>query len=92
MLFSDASDSHVGALLEHEDGNGEMKTIFSMKSPPSKQVRSTFYKKLRGVYLSLENFQARVLGRELIIRTVCQKSDYDRSRRPVSVRISLDMC
>ena len=71
VLFSDASDTHVGAVLEQEGDKGEMRPLafFSKKLPPSKQVRSTFYKELRGVYLSLKHFQARTLGRELIIRT-----------------------
>jgi len=71
ILFSDASDTHVGASLEQEGDEGEMKPLafFSKKLPPSKQSRSTFYKELRGVYLSLKHFQSRVLGRELIIRT-----------------------
>ena len=71
ILFSDASDTHVGAVLEQEGDNGEMRPLafFSKKLPPAKRVRSTFYKELRGVYLSLKHFQARVLGRNLIIRT-----------------------
>ena len=43
--------------------------FFSKKLPPFKQVRYTFYKELRGVYLSLKHFQSRILGRSLIIRT-----------------------
>ena len=71
ILFTDASDSHVGAVLEQEGGKGEMRPLafFSKKLPPFKQVRSTFYKELRGVYLSLKHFQSRILGRSLIIRT-----------------------
>ena len=61
----------VGAVLEQEGENGEMHPIafFSNRLPPFKQVRSTFYKELRGVYLSLKHFQSRILGRSLIIRT-----------------------
>ena len=71
ILFTDASDSHVGAVLEQEGKNGGMRPLafFSKKLPPFKQVRSTFYKELRGVYLSLKHFQSRILGRSLIIRT-----------------------
>ena len=71
VLFTDASDSHVGAVLEQEGRNGGMQPLafFSKKLPPFKQVRSTFYKELRGVYLSLKHFQSRILGRSLIIRT-----------------------
>ena len=70
-LFTDASDSHVGAVLEQEGKDGQMKPLafFSKKLPPTKQVRPTFYKELRGVYLALKHFQSRVLGRTLIIRT-----------------------
>ena len=48
-----------------------MRTLafFSKKLPPFKQVRSTFYKELRGLYLSLKHFQSRIFGRSLIIRT-----------------------
>ena len=71
ILFTDASDSHVGAVLEQEGENGEMHPLafFSKRLPPFKQVRSTFYKELRGVYLSLKHFQSRILGRSIIIRT-----------------------
>ena len=71
VLFTDASETHVGAVLEQENINGEMRPLafFSKKLPPAKRVRSSFYKELRAVYLSLKHFQARVLGRELIIRT-----------------------
>ena len=71
MLFSDASDTHVGAVLEQEGKNGEMRPLafFSKKLPPLKTVRSTFYKELRALYLSLKHFQYRILGRRLLIRT-----------------------
>jgi len=44
MLFSDASDTHVGAVLEQEGENGEMRPLafFSKKLPPLKTVRSIF--------------------------------------------------
>ena len=71
MLFSDASDTHVGAVLEQEGENGEMRPLafFSKKLPPLKTVRSTFYKELRALYLSLKHFQYRILGRKLLIRS-----------------------
>ena len=37
--------------------------------PPLKTVRSTFYKELRALYLSLKHFQYRILGRRLLIRS-----------------------
>ena len=71
VLFTDASETHVGAVLEQESINGDIGPLafFSKKLPPAKRVRSAFYKELRAVYLALKHFQARVLGRELIIRT-----------------------
>ena len=71
ILFTDASDNHVGAVLEREGKNGGMQPLafFSKKLHPFKQVRSTFYKELRGVYLSLMHFQSRKFGRSFIIRT-----------------------
>ena len=71
ILFTDASDSHVGAVLEQEGENEEMQHLafFSKRLPPFKHARSTFYKEFRGVYLSLKNFQRRTLRRSLITRT-----------------------
>ena len=59
VLFTDTSDTHVGAVLEQEGDKGEMKPLAfsSKKLPLSKQVRSTFYKELRDVYLSLKHFR-----------------------------------
>ena len=52
------SDSHVGAVLEQEGENDEMQPLafYSKRLPPFKQIRSIFYKELRGVYLSLKHF------------------------------------
>ena len=71
ILFSDASDTHVGAVLEQEGENGEMRPLafFSKKLPQLKTVRSVFYKELRALYLSLKHFQYRILGRRLLIRS-----------------------
>ena len=72
MLFTDASDTHVGAVLEQEGENGEMRPLayFSKKLPPLKTVRSNFYKELCALYLSLKHFQYRILCRRLLIRRV----------------------
>ena len=49
VLFSDASDSHVGAVLEQEGKKGEMVPLafFSRSIPIAKRVRCTYYKELR---------------------------------------------
>ena len=74
IIFCDASDTHVGAVLEQEGENGERKPLafYSKKLPPLKRVRSTFYKELRALYLSIKHFQSRIIGRELIVRTDSQ--------------------
>ena len=71
IIYSDASASHVGAVLEQEGDNGEKRPLafFSKKLPTLKRIRSTFYKELRALYLSLKHFQSRIVGRELIVRT-----------------------
>ena len=74
ILYSDASDTHVGSVLEQEGEDGVRRPLayFSKKLPPLKRVRSTFYKELRALYLSLKHFQSRIIGRELIVRTDSQ--------------------
>ena len=74
ILYSDASDTHVGSVLEQEGEHGVRRPLayFSKKLPPLKRVRSTFYKELRALYLSLKHFQSRIIGRELIVRTDSQ--------------------
>ena len=71
IVYSDASDSHVGAVLEQEGKNGEKRPLafFSKKLPVLKTVRSTFFKELRALYLCLKHFQNRIIGRELFVRT-----------------------
>ena len=71
ILTTDASDTHLGAVLEQKGEGGEMRPLafFSKKLPPLKTVRSPFYKELRALYLSLKHFQYRILGRNLLIRS-----------------------
>ena len=71
IVCSDASDSHVGAVLEQEGKNGEKRPLafFSKKLPVLKTVRSTFFKELRALYLSLKHFQSRIIGRQLFVKT-----------------------
>ena len=71
IVYSDASDNHIGAVLEQEGKNGEKRPLafFSKKLPVLKTVRSTFFKELRALYLSLKHFQSRVIGLKLIVRT-----------------------
>ena len=71
ILSTDASDTHVGAVLEQRDNDGKLQPLafFSKKLPLLKVVRSTFYKELRALYMSLKYFQCRILGRDFIVRT-----------------------
>ena len=71
ILFSDASDTHVGAVLEQEGKEGVMVPLafFSKRLPRLKLMRSTFYKELRALFLSVKHFHCRILGRELIVRS-----------------------
>ena len=71
IISTDASDTHVGSVLEQIGNDGELQPLafFSKKLPPLKVVRSTFYKELRGLYLSLKQFQCRILGRDFVVRT-----------------------
>ena len=46
--------------------------FFSKKLPTLKRFRSTFFKELRALYLSLKHFQSRIIGRELIVWTDSQ--------------------
>ena len=71
ILFSDASDSHVGAVLEQEGDKGDMVPLafFSRSIPIAKRVRCTYYKELRGLFMSIKHFHSRIYGRRLIIRS-----------------------
>ena len=46
--------------------------FFSKRLSELKRVRSTFYKELRALYVSIKHFQSRIIGRKLIIRTDSQ--------------------
>ena len=56
ILSSDASDTHVGAILEQEGKEGVMIPLefFSKRLPHLKLMRSTFYKELRALFLSVK--------------------------------------
>ena len=71
ILSSDASDTHVGAVLEQEKEEGKMVPLafFSKCLPRLSRVRSVFYKELRALSLSMKHFHARILGRKLIVRS-----------------------
>ena len=70
ILFSDASDSHVGASLEQEGEHGEMVPLafFSRSIPVAKRLRCTYYKELKGLFMSVKHFHSRIYDRQLIIR------------------------
>ena len=55
ILFSDSSDIHVGAVLEQEGKKGEMVPLafFSGSIPIAKRVCCTYYKELRGLFMSI---------------------------------------
>ena len=73
ILSSDASETHVGAVLEQEEEEGKIVPLafFSKSLPRPSRVRSVFYKELRGLSLSMKHFHSRILGRKLIIRSDC---------------------
>ena len=71
MLYSDASDTHVGAVLEQEGDNAEERkplAFFSRSIPVPKRIRSIYHKELKGLVLSIKHFHNRIYGRQLIIR------------------------
>ena len=72
ILSSDASDTHVGAVLEQEKEEGKMVplALFSKCLPRLGRVRSVFYKELQALSLSMKQFHVRILGRELIVRVL----------------------
>ena len=74
IIYCDASDTHIGAVLEQEGNDGERRPLafFSKSLSPLKRIRSTFYKELRALYVSIRHFQSRIIGRDLIIRTDSQ--------------------
>ena len=73
VLTTDASGKHVGAVLEQFTTSDEEATrplaFFSKALPESCRARSTFFRELNGIYLSVRFFKHRILGRRLIIRT-----------------------
>ena len=71
ILYSDASETHVGASLEQQSENGVIRPLafYSKKLPVLKTYRSAFFRELRGIYLSLKHFHTRIVGRQIIIRT-----------------------
>ena len=74
IIYCDASDNYIGAVLEQESDEGDRRPLafFSKKLSAFKRVRSTFYKELRALYVSIRHFQHRIIGRKLIVRTDSQ--------------------
>merc|ERR1712240_272972 len=71
ILSTDASSTHVGAVLEQKNDLGIYKPLafFSKKLPVLKSVRSVFFRELTGLYLSIKHFKVRIIGRQLRVRT-----------------------
>ena len=71
VLSTDASSTHVGAVLEQKNDLGIHKPLafFSKKLPVLKSVRSVFFRELTGLYLSIKHFKVRIIGRQLRVRT-----------------------
>ena len=71
VLSTDASSTHIGAVLEqkHEPGIYKPLAFFSKKLPVLKSVRSVFFRELTGLYLSIKHFKVRIIGRQLRVRT-----------------------
>ena len=74
IIYCDASNNYIGAVLEQASDEGERRRLafFSKRLSAFKRVRSTFYKELRALYVSIKHFQIRIIGRKLIIRTDSQ--------------------
>ena len=68
-LYTDASDTHVGAVLQQESEEGVMRPLafFSKSLNLLQKSRSVFYKELRAIHLALKHFHHRIIGRELTI-------------------------
>ena len=71
ILSTDASSTHIGAVLEQEDELGNLKPLafFSKKLPVLQSVRSVFFRELTALYLSIKHFKIRIIGRQLRVKT-----------------------
>ena len=74
VLSTDASSTHVGAVLEQHMSASEESGLrplcfFSKALPSHTTVRSAFNRELTALYFALRYFKHRVIGRELIVRT-----------------------
>ena len=74
IVTTDASDTHVGAVLEQyasakDHVNTKPLAYFSKAIPKTDVPQSTFNRELRGVILALRYFKYRIFGRPLIVRT-----------------------
>ncbi|XP_029646250.1 uncharacterized protein LOC115220280 [Octopus sinensis] len=69
-LSEDASDSAVGAVLQHTvDGETKPLAFFSCQLKPAERRYSTFDRELLAIYLSVRHFQHQLKGREFVIYT-----------------------
>jgi RNase H-like domain found in reverse transcriptase/Reverse transcriptase (RNA-dependent DNA polymerase)/Integrase zinc binding domain/Integrase core domain len=66
----DASDSHVGAVLQQRRGGGWLpQSFFSKKLSPAEQRYSAFDRELLAAYLSIRHFRFMVEGRQFTLFT-----------------------
>ena len=74
IIYCDASDNHIGAVLGEKRDDGERRALafFIKRLSAFKRVRSTFYKELRALYVNIKHLQSRIIGKKLIIRTDSQ--------------------
>lgn len=69
-IYTDASDKHVGAVLQQGTGNNQKPLAFFSKKLSTTQSRYSAYdRELLAIYLALKHFQYMVEGRELCIYT-----------------------
>ena len=73
IISTGASATHAGAVLEQEhkfDGNIEPNTLefYSKAFPSTTQVRSTFHRTLKALYIALQDSKFRIQGLTLIVK------------------------
>ena len=71
ILCTDASNTGIGASLNHRNGNGKLQPIafFSRKLSTTEQKYSTFDRELLAVYLSIKNFKHHLEGNKFELLT-----------------------
>ena len=67
--MTDASDTAVGAVLQHIHGTWHPISFFSRKMTPAETRYSTFDRELLAVYLSIKHFRHLLEGRQFHVLT-----------------------